>query len=100
MRQFLNSLYVTTQGAWLACDGQSVDVLEVEIKTERVSARHKPALHRIGQVDISAAAVGQHAVGVGLAGRGATAGTGETEAIVEPLGSIEIIAGQDGCQGA
>ena len=53
--------------------GESVDVLEVEIKTERVSARHKPAFHRIRQMEISAAAVRQQAVAVRLAGRRAMA---------------------------
>jgi CRISPR-associated protein Cas1 len=35
MRQFLNTLYVTTQGAWLHCDGQTVDVrLENETRVK------------------------------------------------------------------
>ena len=45
MRQSLNSLYVTTQGAWLACDGQSVDV-----RAERnaaACAHPDPLQHRL-----------------------------------------------------
>src|ERR1700758_1756584 len=74
---------------------QGVDVLEIQIQTERVSARDEPAFDRIREVKVSAFAVGQQAVGVCLAARRPVAfGTREAEAIVEALRRIEIIAGR------
>jgi CRISPR-associated protein Cas1 len=53
MRQFLNSLYVTTQGAWLACDGQSVDVRVEKESKLRVPIQTLSSIVCFGQVSCS-----------------------------------------------
>ncbi len=53
MRQFLNSLYVTTQGAWLACDGQSVDVRVEKESKMRVPIQTLASIVCFGQVSCS-----------------------------------------------
>jgi CRISP-associated protein Cas1 len=53
MRQFLNSLYVTTQGAWLACDGQSVDVRVEKESKMRVPIQTLSSIVCFGQVSCS-----------------------------------------------
>jgi CRISPR-associated protein Cas1 len=53
MRQFLNSLYVTTQGAWLACDGQSVDVRVENESKMRVPIQTLASIVCFGQVSCS-----------------------------------------------
>src|SRR5665213_1776881 len=53
MRQFLNSLYVTTQGAWLACDGQSVDVRVKKESKMRVPIQTLASIVCFGQVSCS-----------------------------------------------
>jgi CRISPR-associated protein Cas1 len=53
MRQLLNSLYVTTQGAWLACDGQSVDVRVEKESKLRVPIQTLVAIVCFGQVSCS-----------------------------------------------
>jgi hypothetical protein len=76
---------------------ESVNILKVKVETERVSAGHEPAFHRIGQMEVSTPAVGEHAVGIGLVGRRPSAGgSHKAEAIVKALGHVEIVAGQDG----
>jgi CRISPR-associated protein Cas1 len=50
MRQFLNSLYVTTQGAWLKCDGQSVDVRVDKESKMRVPIQTLSSIVCFGQV--------------------------------------------------
>ena len=53
MRQFLNSLYVTTQGAWLHCDGQSVDVRVEKESKMRVPIQTLSSIVCFGQVSCS-----------------------------------------------
>jgi CRISPR-associated protein Cas1 len=53
MRQFLNSLYVTAQGAWLACDGQSVDVRVDKKSKLRVPIQTLSSIVCFGQVSCS-----------------------------------------------
>ena len=53
MRQFLNSLYVTTQGTWLACDGQSVDVRVEKESKLRVPIQTLSSIVCFGQVSCS-----------------------------------------------
>jgi CRISPR-associated protein Cas1 len=53
MRQLLNSLYVTTQGAWLACDGQSVDVRVEKESKLRVPIQTLSSIVCFGQVSCS-----------------------------------------------
>ena len=58
MRQFLNSLYVTTQGAWLACDGQSVDVRVDKESRLRVPIQTLSSIVCFGQVSCSSFLLG------------------------------------------
>ena len=53
MRQFLNSFYVTTQGAWLARDGQSVDVRVDKESKIRVPIQTLSSIVCFGQVSCS-----------------------------------------------
>jgi CRISPR-associated protein Cas1 len=53
MRQFLNSLYVTTQGAWLARDGQTVDVRVENESKIRVPIQTLSSIVCFGQVSCS-----------------------------------------------
>jgi CRISP-associated protein Cas1 len=53
MRQFLNSLYVTTQGAWLTCDGQSIDVRVDKESKMRVPIQTLSSIVCFGQVSCS-----------------------------------------------
>src|ERR1700689_4350170 len=53
MRQFLNSLYVTTQGAWLHSDGQSVDVRVEKESKMRVPIQTLSSIVCFGQVSCS-----------------------------------------------
>jgi CRISP-associated protein Cas1 len=59
MRQFLNSLYVTTQGAWLACDGQSVDVRVEKESKLRVPIQTLSSIVCFGQVSASSFLLGR-----------------------------------------
>jgi CRISPR-associated protein Cas1 len=53
MRQFLNSLYVTTQGAYLHCDGQSVDVRVEKESKLRIPIQTLSSIVCFGQVSCS-----------------------------------------------
>ena len=53
MRQLLNTLFITTQGAWLAADGQSVDVRVEKESKLRVPIRTLSSIVCFGQVSCS-----------------------------------------------
>ena len=80
---------------------RSVDLLEVEIEPKRVSARRQPSLDRVGQMEISALRVRQHAIGVGLSRSWPFAVRArKAQPIVEPLRRIEVVTRQDRDQGS
>jgi hypothetical protein len=70
-----------------------IDVVGVEIQSERVASRDQPALDRIGQMEVPALAVGQHAIAVMLVP--ARRVLEEAEPVVERLRGIEVVARQD-----
>jgi CRISPR-associated protein Cas1 len=58
MRQHLNTLYVTTQGAWLAAEGQSVDVRVEKESKLRVPIHTLSSIVCFGQVSCSSFLLG------------------------------------------
>jgi hypothetical protein len=79
--------------------GERIDVLGIKIEPEGIAPGNKPSLDRVGQMQMAALAVGQHAVAVlGTPRRLFAVRPGETEPVIEGLRGIEIVAGQDGNQ--
>src|SRR6516162_1786682 len=79
--------------------GQRIDVICLEMETERVASGDEPAHDRVGQMQMAALAVEQYSVVVVLAfGRFLVRRPIEAEPIIKGLGCFEIIAGQDGDQ--